>query len=102
MKKKILFVAAEGLPYIKSGGLADVIGSLPQELVKKDYDVRVVMPLYTKIIQKYFDELELVSSFHLQEANLSHDVRIFSHTQPSGVIFYFIENQPYFEREGMY
>lgn len=102
MKKKILFVAAEGLPYIKSGGLADVIGSLPQELVKKDYDVSVVLPLYSKIINKYMDELELVSKFHLQEAQLSHDVRIFKRVQDNGVTFYFVENQPYFEREGMY
>lgn len=100
-KKKILFVAAEGLPYIKSGGLADVVGSLPQELAQKGYDVSVVMPLYTKIINKYFDELELVSTFHLQEAKLNHSVRVFEHKQDT-VTFYFIENQPYFEREGMY
>ena len=44
----ILMAAGEGLPFIKSGGLADVIGSLAPELVKKGHEVRVVMPLYKK------------------------------------------------------
>lgn len=47
-KKSVLFVASEGLPFIKTGGLADVIGSLPKELVKQGLDVRVVLPLYKK------------------------------------------------------
>ena len=46
---RILMVASEGLPFIKSGGLADVIGSLPQELVKKGHEVRVVLPMYLKM-----------------------------------------------------
>ena len=44
----IVMAAGEGLPFIKSGGLADVIGSLAPELVKKGHEVRVVMPLYKK------------------------------------------------------
>ena len=49
-KKKILFVASEARPFIATGGLADVIGSLPQALAKDpDYDVRVVLPLYADI-----------------------------------------------------
>ncbi|MGZ7238403.1 glycogen/starch synthase, partial [Streptococcus pyogenes] len=47
-KKSVLFVASEGLPFIKTGGLADVIGSLPKELVHQGLDVRVVLPLYLK------------------------------------------------------
>ena len=50
---KILFVASEGLPYIKSGGLADVIGSLPQAIQKHGYQSDVVLPLYKKIKDKY-------------------------------------------------
>ena len=49
----ILMVAGEGLPFIKTGGLADVIGSLPPELAKKGHEVRVVLPLYLKIAQNY-------------------------------------------------
>ena len=46
--KKVLFAAAEGLPYIKSGGLADVIGSLPAALHKEGVEVSVILPLYSK------------------------------------------------------
>ena len=49
-------VATEGLPFIKSGGLADVIGSLPNELVKKGHEVRVVLPLYKKIAINWHDK----------------------------------------------
>lgn len=99
--EKILFVAAEGLPYIKSGGLADVIGSLPQAIKEKGYDVRVVMPLYSKIIQKFFDELKLECSYRVKVASFDQPVRIFSHNS-NGVTFYFVEHQGYFERDGMY
>ena len=51
MSRSVLFVAGEGLPFIKTGGLADVIGSLPRTLAKRGHDVRVVLPLYKKIIE---------------------------------------------------
>ena len=44
--KKILFVASEGVPFIKTGGLADVVGSLPKYLDKNQFDVRVILPKY--------------------------------------------------------
>ena len=47
--RSILFVAGEGLPYCKSGGLADVMGALPKQLVKQGQDARVVLPLYKNI-----------------------------------------------------
>ena len=49
-KKKVLFVCSEGAPFIATGGLADVMGSLPKALAKNDnYDISVIMPLYSKI-----------------------------------------------------
>ena len=51
--KNILFVASECVPFVKTGGLADVVGALPKSLDKDKYDVRVVIPDYTSIPQKY-------------------------------------------------
>ena len=42
--KNILFIASEGVPFIKTGGLADVVGSLPKNIDKKYFDVRVMLP----------------------------------------------------------
>ena len=47
--KNILFVASECVPFIKTGGLADVVGSLPKYFPKEYFDVRVVIPKYAGI-----------------------------------------------------
>lgn len=52
-KTKILFVASEAVPFIKTGGLADVMGALPKTLSKMGYDVRVVIPKYSGIKPEY-------------------------------------------------
>ena len=52
-KKKVLFAAAEAVPFIKTGGLADVAGSLPYAFDKEKYDVRVILPCYTCISPRY-------------------------------------------------
>lgn len=101
MLKKILFVASEGLPYIKTGGLADVVGSLPQAIMKNGYEVSVIMPLYLSVIHKYMGEMQHETTVHLKEAMYDCDVRIFSH-ETNGVKFFFVEHHGYFEREGLY
>ena len=55
--KNILFAASECVPFVKTGGLADVVGALPKSLDKDKYDVRVVIPDYTSIPQKYRSRL---------------------------------------------
>ncbi len=101
MRKKVLFVASECTPYIKSGGLADVVGSLPVEIEKKGFKASVILPLYLKIIEKYSDVLKYEITIHLDIAKFNCDVRIFSH-ESEGVKYYFVENREYFERESLY
>lgn len=98
---RILMVASEGLPFIKSGGLADVIGSLPFELTKKGHEVRVVLPLYLKIAQKYHDEFTHEVSFSVNINYHEVPVSIWS-TMVKDVKFYFVEHLGYFERDTLY
>ena len=98
---KILFAAAEGLPYIKSGGLADVIGSLPKILMKKRVDVRVVLPLYLKMAQHERDDFEKIGSAPIHSGMIN-TVATYYKKETEGITYYFIEHQGYFEREGLY
>ena len=62
---KILYAASEALPYIASGGLADVAGSLPVALNAAGNDCRVVMPLYSTIKPHLRETLKLVCEFNV-------------------------------------
>ena len=64
--KKILFASSEAVPFIKTGGLADVVGSLPKYFPKKEYDVRVVVPKYMCMDQKYTEKMKLVTECQVQ------------------------------------
>lgn len=97
----ILMAAAEGLPFVKSGGLADVIGSLPYELCKKGHDVRVIMPLYLPIAKKFHKEFQLETQFSVSIAYHEVPVNIWSCIR-KGVQFYFVEHKGYFERDNLY
>lgn len=94
-------VAGEGLPFIKSGGLADVIGSLPFELTKKGHEIRVVLPLYLKIAQKYHDGFTHEKSFSVNINYHEVPVAVWS-SMVKDVKYYFIEHQGYFERDTLY
>ena len=70
--KNILFVASECVPFVKTGGLADVVGSLPKYFNKKEYDVRVMIPKYACIPQEWKDKMEYVT--HLYGSGLEKPV----------------------------
>ena len=61
--KKILFAASECVPFIKTGGLADVCGALPKEFDKNEWDVRVVIPNYSCIPDKFRSKLNMLLIF---------------------------------------
>ena len=65
--KKVLFVASECVPFVKTGGLADVVGSLPKYFNKKEYDVRVMIPKYTAIPDEYKNQMQYLSLIHISE-----------------------------------
>ena len=93
--KKILFVASECIPFIKTGGLADVAGSLPKYFNKEEFDVRVMLPKYLCISQEWRDKLEFQTSFYMDLAWRSQYVGVLK-TEYEGVTFYFIDNEYYF------
>ena len=98
---KVLYVASEAVPFVKTGGLADVAGSLPKALKKQGVDIRVVMPKYGKIDREYLDKMEHVYDGELtvswRKKFLGIDKLVLD-----GVTFYFIDNQEYFYRDGFY
>lgn len=100
-KKSVLFVASEGLPFIKTGGLADVIGSLPKELVKQGMDVRVVLPLYQKIAIHNHADFDYVSSFDVRAGDIQTMANVYQQVVDD-VTFYFIEHRDFFERDALY
>ena len=63
--KKVLFVTSEAVPFIKTGGLADVTGSLPKYFDKKKYDVRIMIPKYLCIEEKLTADLENLGNFSI-------------------------------------
>lgn len=98
---KVLHVAAEGLPFIKTGGLGDVIGSLPKELAKKELSISVVLPLYLDIAKKYYDKFIFEKEYHIYLKQEWVPVRLYRY-ECNQIIYYFVEHQGYFEREAIY
>ena len=98
---KVLYVASEAVPFAKTGGLADVAGSLPKALVEAGVDARVIMPKYGKIPEEYRNAMEHVYDGTLPVAWREKYVGIDKY-ELNGVTFYFVDNQEYFNREGFY
>ena len=99
---KILFAASEAVPFCKTGGLADVAGSLPQALAQAGSEVAVVLPLYECVGQEWREKKEVITCIsdmplgwrrrYDGPIRLDHD----------GVVWYFIDNEHYFKRSALY
>jgi starch synthase len=98
---KVLYVASEANPFMASGGLGDVAGSLPVALRKRLIGCRVVMPLYDSIKQEYKDQMKFITSISVPVSWRRQYCGIFE-AKHNGVIFYFLDNQYYFKRDGIY
>ena len=93
--KKIIFISSEGVPFIKTGGLADVVGSLPKCFNKDEYDVRVILPKYMCMAEEWKAKMNYVTHFYMDLAWRSQYVGILE-TQYDGITYYFIDNEYYF------
>ena len=96
---KILYAASAAAPYAKSGGLADVAGALPKALVRDGIDCRDIMPLYGDL--KYRDKLEYVTNYSVPVGWRSQYCGLFK-ADVDGVTYYFLDNEYYFKRRGLY
>ena len=99
-KKKILFLGSEAAPFVATGGLADVLGSLPKALAKdENLDVGVILPLYGNISQDYKSQFKFLTNFNVSVGWRWQYAGVFLY-EYCGVKFYFIDNEYYFKREG--
>ncbi len=98
---KVLYIASEALPFAASGGLADVAGSLPKAMRNRLVGCRVVMPLYESISQEMGDNMKLLTSLSVPVAWRRQYCGVFE-AKVDGVIYYLLDNQYYFKRQGMY
>ena len=99
--KKVLFAAFEGLPFIKTGGLADVVYALPKALDKEKYEVKVVLPLLKMVKDKYQDRLEYVDYFEVHSGYINEGANVYKCVS-EGIEYLFIENNTFFDRESVY
>ncbi len=93
--KNILFVASEGVPFIKTGGLADVVGSLPKCIDKDYFDVRVMIPKYSCMKQEFKDMMKYRTHFYMDFNWKSEYVGILE-AKVDGITYYFIDNESLF------
>lgn len=99
--KRILFVASECVPFLKTGGLADVVGSLPKYFPKEYFDVRVVMPKYSGIRDEFKNQMQFITNFYMDLNWRQQYVGVFK-LEYNGVTFYFIDNEEHFSGDKPY
>ncbi len=101
--RKILFVASECYPFVKTGGLADVVGALPKMINKDEFDVRVVIPKYMCIPWEYRQHFQYITSFYMDLGHIQeHKYVGIMMYEFEGIKYYFIDNEGYFGGDSPY
>nr|WP_317399938.1 glycogen/starch synthase [uncultured Gemmiger sp.] len=102
-RRSIAFIGSECHPFVKTGGLGDVMYALPRELVKQNCDVRVILPRYACIPQKYQDQMVYRGEFYMDlgETGREYYVGIMEYVH-DGVVYDFIDNQEFFSAGNPY
>ncbi|MFT9055663.1 MAG: glycogen synthase GlgA [Ethanoligenens sp.] len=98
---KILYAASEAVPFAKTGGLADVAGSLPKALVEEGIDCRVVLPLYENIPESLRESMHFLCHFQVPVSWRSKYCGVFE-SKIGNVTYYLIDDEYYFKRPGYY
>ena len=98
---KVLFAASECVPFVKTGGLADVVGALPKRLRDQGADVRVMLPMYSAIEPRWREKMEHVLFFYVNLGWRRQYVGI-EKLVYDGITFYFVDNEQYFGRNYIY
>jgi starch synthase len=99
---KILLLAAEAVPFAKTGGLAEVAGALPKAIRALRHDIRVAMPRYGRVKPDKFELREVVPPFDVPVHHTSEPARILQATIEPDIPVYMVDNAKYFDREGIY
>ncbi|NLV85683.1 MAG: glycogen synthase GlgA [Clostridiales bacterium] len=97
----VLFAVSEAAPFVKTGGLADVAGSLPAALKLAGTDTRVILPLYSAIKDEYRSKMEFLFYTYVDLGWRHQYCGLFS-LEHEGVTFYFIDSEYYFKRDKIY
>ncbi|MBQ8151649.1 MAG: glycogen synthase GlgA [Firmicutes bacterium] len=100
-KKQILFAAFEAAPFMKTGGLGDVAGSLPEAVKSPEYDIRVILPLLSVIPDEYKARMKFVKNYEVPLGWRSKYCGLFR-MRKGGVTNYFLDNEYYFKRDRIY
>jgi starch synthase len=98
---KVLFAVSECVPFIKTGGLADVAGALPKELKKLGTEVRVILPNYSLISDKFKQSIQFEKSIDVQVGMRRQYCGIYT-SEHDGITYHFIDNEYYFNRHSLY
>ena len=98
---KILYATSEAVPFCKTGGLADVAGSLPPALAEQGAEIAVILPLYRRVADKFSADLQFVC-YDFVDLGWRHIYCGLFTAEKDGVTWYFIDNEQYFDRADLY